>query len=345
MRNPGGVILSNASAGGAGHGVKPNGDLSLKNLLVAVSMVVAALSLSLAPLDAEAKRLGGGRPAGMQRAAPVKSPDATPPTANPGAQAAAPTAAAAPAAAAAAGKRSWLGPIAGLAAGLGLAALFSHLGMGEGFANVIMMLLLALVAFVAVRWLMARFGGGQRRSGGLQLAGAGAGGATPAPTWPAPQAEPLQRNALDGTPVATGAMAAGSAAAAPAGSAAALPGGMAAADFERLAKMVFVRLQAANDACNIEDLRKFTTPELFASMRVDLQERGGVAQQTDVVQLDAKVLETVEEAGQAIVTVRFQGLIREAAESGAEPFNELWHLVRPVDGSGDWAIAGITPVQ
>ena len=45
------------------------------------------------------------------------------------------------------------------------------------------------------------------------------------------------------------------------------------------------------------------------------------------------------------VTVRFHGLIREAAEAGAEPFNEMWHLVRAADGHGDWAIAGITPVQ
>ena len=120
---------------------------------------------------------------------------------------------------------------------------------------------------------------------------------------------------------------------------------MAAGDFERLAKMVFIRMQAANDAGNVDDLRKFTTPELFASLRLDLQERGTAQQQTDVVQIDAQVVEATQEKGQDIVSVRFSGLIREAADAGAEPFNELWHLVRPADGSGDWAIAGITPVQ
>ena len=120
---------------------------------------------------------------------------------------------------------------------------------------------------------------------------------------------------------------------------------MDAADFERLAKMVFIRLQAANDTSNLDDLRKFTTPELFASLRLDLQDRAGAKQQTDVVQIDAKVVECARENGQDIVTVRFTGLIREAAEAGAEPFNELWHLVRAADGHGDWAIAGITPVQ
>ena len=108
-----------------------------------------------------------------------------------------------------------------------------------------------------------------------------------------------------------------------------LPGGMAAGDFERLAKMVFIRLQAANDAGNLDDLRKFTTPELFASLRLDLQERGAAKQQTDVVQIDAQVVEVAQENGQDIVTVRFHGLVREAADAGAEqgePRQELPEL-------------------
>jgi len=309
----------------------------LKHLLLALSMAVAALTLSLAPGDADAKRLGAGKPAGMQRQAPP--PSATPNTpGNAAAPAAAPVNnAAAAGAAATPPKRSWMGPLAGLAAGIGLAALFSHLGMGAGLANFVMIALLAVVGFIAVRFLLARFAGGNRA--GPQLAGAGApanGGWQPAAQQPAP----MQRSALDAQPMA--------APAAPVATAAApvtLPGGMAAADFERLAKMVFIRMQAANDAGNIDDLRKFTTPELFASLRLDLQERGAAKQQTDVVQIDAQVVETARENGQDIVTVRFHGLIREAAEAGAEPFNELWHLVRPADGQGDWAIAGITPVQ
>ena len=53
-------------------------------------------------------------------------------------------------------KNSWMGPIAGLAAGLGLAALFSHLGMGEGMANFMMIALLAMAAFMLFRWFMRR---------------------------------------------------------------------------------------------------------------------------------------------------------------------------------------------
>jgi len=331
----------------------------VKHLIFALSLAVAAVSLGLAPGDADAKRLGAGKPAGMQRQAPPANASPTTPAATP---AAAPTAQ--PGAAAGAGaaatppKRNWMGPLAGLAAGLGIAALFSHLGMGAGLANFVMIALLAVAAFVAIRFVMSRFGGGANR--GPQLAGAGApfgnaanngrspgeqaGGWQPQPTPVQPA--PMQRSTLDAAPAAATPLSAPAMAAIAATAAApvALPGGMASADFERLAKMVFIRLQAANDAANLDDLRKFTTPELFASLRLDLQERGAAKQQTDVVQIDAQVVDVARENQQDIVTVRFHGLIREAADAGAEPFNELWHLVRPADGQGDWAIAGITPV-
>ena len=319
----------------------------MKSLLLALSMTVAALSLSLAPHDAEAKRLGGGKPAGMQRQAP---PAATPHTPATPAQNAAPTQAApatpAPAPAAPPAtppKRNWLGPLAGLAAGVGLAALFSHFGMGAGMGNFLSLLLMAAAAFFVIRFVMSRFaGGGNAQGAGPQLAGAGA----PVPqAWQAPAPEATtQRAALDAAPVA-----AAPAGSAPAGVAAApslaLPGGIAAEDFTRLAKMVFIRLQAANDAANLDDLRKFTTPELFASLRLDLQERGSAKQTTDVVQIDAQVVDVAQENNQDIVTVRFSGLIREEADAGAQPFNELWHLVRTANVPGDWAIAGITPIQ
>ena len=206
-----------------------------------------------------------------------------------------------------------------------------------------MIALLAVAAFFAIRFVMSRFGGGANRGPQLAGAGAGAGPGAQVGGWQAqPEPAPMQRSTLDATPAAATALSAPAAAVAVAPMT--LPGGMAAADFERLAKMVFIRLQAANDASNLDDLRKFTTPELFASLRLDLQDRGAAKQQTDVVQIDAQVVDVASENQQDIVTVRFHGLIREAAEAGAEPFNELWHLVRPADGHGDWAIAGITPV-
>ena len=115
----------------------------MKNFFL--SIFIALCGAGLAAPEAEAKRLGGGGSFGMQRQMPAKPVPSTPP-----AQQAAPTSPGATPPAAAGG-RSWLGPIAGLAAGLGLAALMSHLGFGEEFANVVMIALLALVAVGVVR--------------------------------------------------------------------------------------------------------------------------------------------------------------------------------------------------
>jgi len=277
------------------------------------------------PGVADARRIGGGGAVGMQRSVPPRAaPEAVParpaaPTAQP---TPAPTAAATPPAAP---RRSWLGPIAGLAAGLGIAALMSHLGLGAEFGNIIMLVLLAIVAIVAIRFVMRRFAPA-RDAGAMQYAGAGA---------------PLGETA---TAFGSGAAAAtaGSGFAAPAApSAPRLPADFDAAGFERIAKMIFIRLQAANDAGDLNDLRAFTTPEMFAAIKLDLQERGATAQRTDVVRVDAEVLDVASEADRQIVSVRFHGLIREEENGVAAPFDEVWHLVKPADGSREWAIAGI----
>ncbi|RZL11052.1 MAG: Tim44 domain-containing protein [Rubrivivax sp.] len=320
----------------------------MKKFLSVLSLLMASATLVLAPMDyAEAKRLGGGRPAGMQRQMPPKQP-AQQPQQQPGQQnnAAAPVngAAATGGAAAAAGKRSWMGPIAGLAAGLGIAALMSHLGMGEAFGNFLTMALLAIAAVFVIRFLMRRFGGGaQQQRSAYAGAGAGHGGASPFGAPASSGQAPLRRQ-MDPMPPAAGLSPAPIIAAASSSGPVGLPEGMSAADFERVAKMLFIRLQASNDAGQVDDLRKFTTPELFASLRLDLQDRGNAGQQTDVMQLDAELVDTAQEDGHWVASVRFHGLIRERAEQPAEAFDELWHFIKPLAGDRDWAIAGISPV-
>ena len=332
---------------------------------------------------AEAKRVGGGKSIGMQRSAPTQAaPQNTPaspanPSAAPG-QSAVPASAAAPAmggaaaAAAAPAKRSWMGPIAGLAAGLGLAALMSHLGMGEAFANFLMMALLGVALFFVIRLVMRRFAGGSQREA-LATAGAGAGSATSgaAASWPAaqrsaepvtplapaaPQAPIAERSALapsagevsvTGQPLRPLGGDAGTSTVLPAATAATaaqaaapeLPEGFDVPAFERIAKMIFIRLQAANDAGDLEDLRRFTTPEMFAELRIDLQDRSGAGQHTDVERVEARIVDFATEDGRQIVSVRFQGRIREDAES--VDFDEVWHLSKPEGDGSQWAIAGI----
>ena len=310
----------------------------LKPLIFALS--VAVLSAGLAPAAAEAKRIGGGNSSGMQRSTPSRAPDAAPARPAQAAPTAPATAGATPAAAAP--KRSWMGPLAGLAAGLGIAALMSHFGMGGEMGNILMIALFAFVAFIGIRFAMNRFGRSSAvqpmaTPSGMQFAGTGApgqiggGAGTGSATgsgWgqPAAAAVTTPPNAADVPPTV-----------APAS----LPAGFDAPAFERIAKMIFIRMQAANDSADLNDLRTFTTPEMFASVKLDLQDRGAAAQTTDVVKVDAEVLDVTTEADRQIVSVRFHGLIREEANGVAAPFDEAWHLVKPADGSHEWAIAGI----
>ena len=291
----------------------------MKSLILALS--TAVLLVGLAPMHADAKRIGGGTSTGMQRSLPPRTSPTTTPTQP--AQAA-PTVPATAAAPAAAPKRSWMGPLAGLAAGLGIAALMSHFGMGAEFGSLITMLLIGLVAVFAIRFLMRRFAGG---SSAPSMATPNGMRFDSAPTPPA--ASNWAPAASTAAPLALPA------------AASALPAGFDAPAFERIAKMIFIRMQAANDSADLNDLRTFTTPEMFAAVKLDLQDRGSAAQQTDVVRVDAEVLDVATEAQRQIVSVRFHGLIREEKDGVAAPFDEVWHLVRPVDGSHEWAIAGI----
>jgi predicted lipid-binding transport protein (Tim44 family) len=294
----------------------------VKKLLL--SLFVALVGVSFVAVEVQAKRLGGGGSSGMQRQMPAKPAPASPPAQQ--------AAGATGAAAAAAPARSWLGPIAGLAAGLGIAALMSHLGMGEAFGNFLMLALLAVAAVFLIRFLMRRFGPAAPATGanGMQFAGA-AGRLDNAS--PPPRTAPAFGSgsaALVDKPVET-------AFASPS----VLPPGFDSAAFERIAKLIFIRMQAANDKADLEDLRQFATPEMFAVFKLELQDRNNSSQQTDVVQLDAQVMDFAQEDARQIVSVRFHGLIRDEKDAPAAPFDEVWHLVKPTDGSREWAIAGI----
>jgi predicted lipid-binding transport protein (Tim44 family) len=305
--------------------------------------MLAGLALTLTPGASEAARLGGGKSAGMQRTAPAKPAPATPPS-----NTATPAPAGTPATPAAAPARSWMGPLAGLAAGLGIAALLSHFGMGEGLADFVMIALLAVAAFVVIRMLMQRFAGAGAQRPPMALAGAGAQGQIASTPRFVDERPGMQREAL--TPAIGSALKpplalSGPTDAAAATAAVALPAGFDGAAFERLAKMIFIRMQAANDSADLNDLRNFTTPELFASLRLDLQDRADARQQTDVVKVDARLIDFAEEAERQIVSVRFDGLIREVPGTEPAPFSEIWHLVKPADDSRPWAIAGIQQAQ
>jgi len=296
----------------------------MKNFALMAAALVLGFTLSIG--DAEAKRLGGGSSSGMQR-------QSVSPSAPPSAAKQAPTAAPA-AAPAAQPKRSWMGPLAGLAAGLGLAALASHFGFGEGLANMMMIGLLVMAVIMVIGFFMRKKAAAaqQAGAGGLQYAGAGADYGRNAPSKP------------DFLPSGTAVPGMAAAAATAATNGNSIPADFDVEGFARNAKVNFIRLQAANDAGNLDDIREFTTPEMFAEIKMGMGERGAAKQETDVVQLNAEVLDVAEEASRYVVSVRFHGLIREEKAGPTEPFDEIWNMTKPTDGSRGWTLAGIQQV-
>lgn len=300
---------------------------------LALLAVVLTLGLSSLALDAEAKRLGGGKSTGMQRQATTAP--ATPPTGGATAQGvpgqaapAAGSAAMAGTAAAAAPKRSWMGPVAGLAAGLGLAALASHLGFGEGLANMMMIGLLVMAVLLVIGFVMRKRSAGQGAN--LATAGAAAGAAGGSPQGGSPTGSLIGSRIGSGL----GAPAAGT-------QAGAIPADFDAAAFARNAKMQFMALQAANDARDLVRLRDYLTPDMFDLVRADITERGDTPQQTEVFGLEAQVLAVVEEEAHYVASVRFTGSTRDQHGAVPEDLDEIWHLTKPRTGLGGWVIAGI----
>jgi predicted lipid-binding transport protein (Tim44 family) len=300
---------------------------------IGLAAMVGLVSVAmLGTLDAEARRLGGSRSVGRQQSTLMQrqTPPAQPSQATQ-AQRAQAAPAPAPAPAATPNRSRWLGPIAGLAAGLGIAALLSHFGLGGAFAGAMAnAIVIALIAFAAI-WLIRRFAGRRRETvtpayaaGVPGLGGAGmpraSGGEAPAAAAPYASTG-FERDVPAAAP--------------------AVPAGFDTDAFLRSAKVYFVRLQAAWDAGNMEDIREFTTPEMFAEIRLDLDARGAQPNVTDVVQLDAELLGIEDRGSESLASVRFSGLIRETAGAAAEPSVEIWNLSKAAHRNEGWLLAGI----
>ncbi len=350
-----------------------------KVVSVVISTTVASVFLlSALPQEAFAKRLGGGQSAGRQssgltnKRAEPSTPASTPAQNAAPAQAAKPAQPAATPAAATPpqqpARNRWLGPLAGLAAGLGIAALFSHLGLGGELASFMSSLLMVgLFAFAAMflyRMFKKSNAPAQTPAYGGAGAGTGTGAVGQAPTEfrgyeaPAqPVAQPVSQPAAQtfGQPVSQAPAASGvqynafgqplsslEPVAETAGEAAlVLPQGFDQESFLASAKSVFVRLQAAFDKSDASTLREFVSDELFAQFSKEMAERGTAVNHTDVVTLNAELLAYEQDPSEHIASVLFTGTIREAANAPAEAFEEVWNLSKPSSGKGGWLLCGL----
>ena len=305
--------------------------MNMKKILIGAMLAVSAFSMLA---EATARPMGGGRSIGRQSqnvsrmppaAAPQQAPRQAAPAAAPNTPPAVPPKPASP----------WKGILGGALLGLGLGALFSHFGLGGAlgsmFGTLIMLALVGGVIYFIVRMIRSRsqpaaapaaFGGNQNVYSMPPQGNGNLGNATPE-IGSRLQPEPVQQYAA---PVAH----------TPWG----VPADFDAPSFLRVAKSNFIRLQAAWDKGDTADIREFTTPEVFAEMKMQISERTQ-ADFTDVVSIDAELLGIETSGNEYLASVKFTGMIKPARDALAEPFNEVWNLSKPVSGASGWLLAGI----
>ncbi|OWY27731.1 Tim44 domain-containing protein [Herbaspirillum robiniae] len=330
----------------------------MKKFMLALMLAITSLAMIVSPADA--KRLGGGGSFGKQSSNYSRQATPSSPSYNQ-APSAAPyrpsTPAATPQSVPPKPASPWRNVLGGALLGFGLGALMSHFGIGGALGGMLGSLLtIALLAFAVIFVIRLfsrnRYEQSNNPAYATPMPGPSPIGSAAAATPeigsglkdinPPPGYQTGAPAALQGNGVGAGGQ--------PAGGAPAriekwgIPADFDTAGFVRNAKTYFIRLQAAWDRADVNDIREFTSPEMFAELRMQLTERGPAPNATDVVQLEAELLGIEQLPYDYLATVRFQGLIKEAPDASAEPFAEIWNLSKPQNGGGGWVLAGIQQV-
>ncbi len=305
-------------------------------------LAVSAGALMSASFDAEARRMGGGKSFGRQSSNITQQRQAvTPPAAASATQrSAAPAAAAGSAAAAGTAAKSgmsrFLGPIAGIAAGLGIAALLSNLGLGGAFLEMMSSLVLIALLVFAVMFIVRRLRGAssaarpamQGAQGAFRTSSNGNASAQPWNQASPPAVEPVSSAAP--------------APAAPADEAWFIPGDFDTPTFLANAKAQFIAIQKIWDSGDVDRLSEYLTDDLIAEIKPQILAREGKAEVTEVVLLNAELLGIETVAGGHLASVRYSGMLRESAGAEAFRFEEVWNLYK-AENAG-WLLAGIQQI-
>ncbi len=274
--------------------------------------IALALCLGLTlSLDASAgKRMGGGKSFGSAPTHQTRQADAPTSAAQPAAAGTAATAAAGRAAPAASGASRWLGPLAGIAAGGLLAAMF----MGDGFEGIqfLDILLLGLIAFVIFKLFAAR----RQAQGQPAMAGG------------------MQRQMPQQAPIFGGAST----------SAAATINAPAWFDEQRFieaGRTHFLALQQHWDAAEMDKIAEFVTPQMLSFLKEERASMGEGYQSTYIDDLSVQLDGIDELADKTVATLTFRGVAKTSRFDQGESFSESWRMERVNGDNQPWLVAGI----
>ena len=270
--------------------------------------------------QAEARRLGGGRSFGSspsyQRSAPQPSspqktqPSQTQPT--PQSPAAAPR------------------PFGGMLGGLLMGGLIGSLlfgGMhswgGPGLLDILIFggLLFLLFRFLKVRRMATQEAGHASFSTGL---GSQETWGSPRPGYGSGQGVPIPAAAEEVK----------------------IPQGFDQEDFMKGAKAVYTRLQNSWDKRDLEDIRQFTSKEVWEEINRQAQEDPQPGK-TEILRVNARLLEVASSNSHTVASVLFDVLMRESKDRDmAEEVREIWHFSKEdSDPNSFWVLEGIQQVE
>lgn len=313
--------------------------------LVAPLVALAVLLMSFDPADA--KRVGGGGSFGSKDSYSKSYDKPTPPGKNmtterqatpnqqPGA--------------APGGFMSRFGGIGGMLGGVLLGGMLGSLlfgGMGGGF-GILEIVLLGVAGFMVFRFIRSRRAAQAGQPGQTDQAvhreqAAPMGGdrfAYAAPTGNyAPGADSNGWASVRSTPAGQG----GSAQLAPP----VMPAGIDEAEFISGAKALYARLQSSWDRRDLEDIRGFTSPEVFAEISRQANEDPAPGK-TDILMIEARVVEAGTQGTQTVISVLYDVLLRED-QSGprSSQVREVWHIRRDESVSNpQWILEGIQQIE
>ncbi|MES2207445.1 MAG: TIM44-like domain-containing protein [Pseudomonadota bacterium] len=242
-------------------------------------------------------------------------------------------------------KRSWLAPLAGVAAGLGLSKLFGG-SANAGSSTGIYWLLLIVLGIALLWWFLRR-----RRS--LQADQYD----TQAPAYAAQPANIDSSTSLkegwaadhESKDAFVNKKHTVSFASDPSFNTTANPKDKVLPDqnaFLHAARQYFLSLQAAFDKGDLEPFHDWMVPELRDDLIAQIKERNQAVNKTEILTLSADVLEEKADTDANWVTVRFNGTTREGSDPTPQAFNEAWHFKQCRRTSNDpWKLAGIDPLS
>ncbi|WP_243545964.1 Tim44 domain-containing protein [Pseudodesulfovibrio tunisiensis] len=110
-------------------------------------------------------------------------------------------------------------------------------------------------------------------------------------------------------------------------------------EFLEGAKIFFSRFQEAGDNRDLDSIRDFISDEVYAQAVADL-ETGGVAARTEIMLLDARLVDVRTENGTTSVTVQFDADLRKGISGGQrEHVRTVWEFSRDETAPGSlWTL-------